>query len=295
LQVVIHCPKEEGGRRRKKGEEGGRRRKKEGEGDGREKGDEVHGVLFLTPDRGFTPKLVETYNTMKAKEIPFEIIFVSSDNSEEQFTEYWGEMPWLAIPFEDKRCSKLSEFFEVQGIPMLAIVDPKNGNVITTNGRGAVSSDPEGNEFPWHPKPLMNVEEAGDVINDVACFLYLDDHVTEENKGALERVASQYIDTWKAEGKERVCSEFLCLLSLSLSLVRTFLSSLPFSFSPPLVVRTLLAFLFSFYLLLVFHRLLSFPPFLSFSSPRLPLFPPFPLSLPPCSLPSPPSPNSSAG
>ena len=51
------------------------------------------------------------------------------------------------------------QLFEVSGIPHLVILD-ENDKIITDNGRAAVSSDPEGNEFPWHPKPL---EELGEV------------------------------------------------------------------------------------------------------------------------------------
>ena len=31
-----------------------------------------------------------------------EIIFVSSDRDEEGFDEYFGEMPWLALPFDNR-------------------------------------------------------------------------------------------------------------------------------------------------------------------------------------------------
>ena len=33
------------------------------------------------------------------------------------------------------------------------IVD-ENRKTITVQGRGAVNGDPDGKEFPWHPKPL---------------------------------------------------------------------------------------------------------------------------------------------
>lgn len=105
----------------------------------------------------------------------------------------------------------MSELYEVEGIPHFAIVDPNTGKVINANGRGAVSSDPEGNDFPWHPKPLMNVEEAGDVINDVACLLYLSDDISEENKAALDKIATQHVEAWKAAGKDRVCLSSLRL------------------------------------------------------------------------------------
>jgi len=37
---------------------------------------------------------------------------------------------------------------------MLVFVDGLTGNLITCNGQESVSDDPEGNDFPWTPKPL---------------------------------------------------------------------------------------------------------------------------------------------
>ena len=37
---------------------------------------------------------------------------------------------------------------EVNGIPMLVIVDP-SGELITADGREAIAMDPEGKNFPW--------------------------------------------------------------------------------------------------------------------------------------------------
>ena len=55
---------------------------------------------------------------------------------------------WLC--HEDRKEKQLSKQFKVQGIPTLVILD-KDGSVITTKGRGAVSEDPTGENFPWHP------------------------------------------------------------------------------------------------------------------------------------------------
>lgn len=140
---------------------------------------------------------------MKAAGVPFEVIFVSSDQSAEEFEEYFGEMPWLAIPFGDKRGDKLSEKYDIEGIPAFIIIEPATGKVITTEGRSAVSNDPEGKEFPWAPKPLEEIEAAGDSINESACLLYLSDDTSVETKSQLEKIATGYHDTWKAAGKSR--------------------------------------------------------------------------------------------
>ena len=96
------------------------------------------------PCRGFTPDLVKTYNKLKAQGKNFEILFASSDRDQSSFDEYYGEMPWLALPFGERAQKEaLSNRFGVQGIPMLVILD-ENREVINGNARGAVGGDPEG-------------------------------------------------------------------------------------------------------------------------------------------------------
>ena len=64
------------------------------------------------PCRGFTPQLASWYTKFKAGSNGpnFDIIFVSSDRSEEDFDDYFKEMPWLALPFSEreKKVSSLS-------------------------------------------------------------------------------------------------------------------------------------------------------------------------------------------
>merc|ERR1711898_2903 len=87
------------------------------------------------PCRGFTPKLVETYKKVKASNPGFEIIFASSDRDEAAFKEYFGEMPWLALPFADReRKERLSKVFNVSGIPTFVMLDA-DLNVINAGAR----------------------------------------------------------------------------------------------------------------------------------------------------------------
>lgn len=111
---------------------------------------------WCPPCRGFTPKLAEYYSkSLKAKGL--EVVFVSSDRSANDFDEYYKEMPWLALPFEDRdRKNALSKKFKVKGIPALVILS-KDGSVITTDGRSEVMADPEGERFPWNPKTFAEV------------------------------------------------------------------------------------------------------------------------------------------
>ncbi|ETW08176.1 hypothetical protein H310_02512 [Aphanomyces invadans] len=109
---------------------------------------------WCPPCRGFTPQLATYYKKLTATGKPFEIVFVSSDNNQESFDEYFAEMPWTAVPYAARDIHKsLNAQYKVQGIPTLVIVD-ENGNTINTNARGKVMQDPEGVNFPYVPKTL---------------------------------------------------------------------------------------------------------------------------------------------
>ncbi len=105
----------------------------------------VYGIYFSAhwcpPCRAFSPKLVEAYEKINRKEKTFEIIFVSSDRTEEAQFEYMEEldMPWYTIKLGQQEAKALSKKYGVRGIPMLVIIDA-DGKLITKDGRGDVSS-----------------------------------------------------------------------------------------------------------------------------------------------------------
>jgi len=156
---------------------------------------------WCPPCRGFTPELVKAYKDhLKAKNL--EIIFVSSDKDQKAFSEYYGTMPWLAIPQGDKRKAALSKMFDVEGIPTFAIVDAATGKTITTKGRGNVASDPEGKSFPegWAPQPLVDIATGDpDGINEELCLVALldgcDAATTEKAASALLPIAKASKDS----------------------------------------------------------------------------------------------------
>ncbi|KAK7476761.1 hypothetical protein BaRGS_00031988 [Batillaria attramentaria] len=98
------------------------------------------------PCRYFTPKLAEFYNKVKAAGKKFEVIFVSSDQDEASFNNYYGQMPWLTVGFGNDKGDSLSDRYEVTGIPTLVFVD-KHGKEKDRDGRDRVDEDPNG--FPW--------------------------------------------------------------------------------------------------------------------------------------------------
>lgn len=67
---------------------------------------------WCPPCRAFTPRLAEWYNKVKAGESgdKFQIIFLSSDRDEKSYAEYFAEMPWHAVAY-DNRTTKVSWFY----------------------------------------------------------------------------------------------------------------------------------------------------------------------------------------
>jgi len=93
------------------------------------------------PCRAFTPQLVKFHEMCRQQQAAFEVVFVSSDKSEEAMFEYMkGEnMPWLALPYGDNEAiSALRTLYQANGIPRLVIVDNK-GNVVSNNARWDVT------------------------------------------------------------------------------------------------------------------------------------------------------------
>ncbi|OQR87926.1 putative protein-like, partial [Thraustotheca clavata] len=111
---------------------------------------------WCPPCRGFTPMLAEYYNHHHESK-NFEVVFVSSDQDDDAFDEYFGEMPWLALPYIDRECKEaLSKKYNVSGIPSLVLLDDK-GEVINANARSKIAQDPEAANFPYVPKTFRQI------------------------------------------------------------------------------------------------------------------------------------------
>lgn len=93
---------------------------------------------WCPPCRQFTPKLAEYYNNVQAKGHRFEVVFLSSDRDEDSFNEYYNEMPWAALKFNDREIkNKIAEIYSVRGIPTLVILD-RAGQTVSANARSNV-------------------------------------------------------------------------------------------------------------------------------------------------------------
>ncbi|KFP38132.1 Nucleoredoxin, partial [Chlamydotis macqueenii] len=169
------------------------------------------GVYFSAhwcpPCRSLTRVLVESYRKIKEAGQKFEILFVSADRSEDSFKQYFSEMPWVAVPYTDEaRRSRLNRLYGIQGIPTLIVLDSK-GDVITRQGRVEVLNDIECREFPWHPKPVLELTDSNAVqLNEGPCLVLFvdseDDGESEAAKQLIQPIAEKIIAKYKAKEEE---------------------------------------------------------------------------------------------
>ena len=105
---------------------------------------------WCPPCRTFTPKLVKFRDANKKD---FEVVFVSSDRNPKAQMAYMKEtgMKWYTMPHRSGPANALAKKYGVRGIPALIIVSP-DGETVTKNGRGDVTSNAEGALKAWGKK-----------------------------------------------------------------------------------------------------------------------------------------------
>jgi nucleoredoxin len=86
------------------------------------------------PCRQFTPMLANWYRSLRTKNV--EVVFLSADHDENGFRDYYKDMPWLAVPYDDDARESLMGRIRVSGIPRLVVLDGKTGRIIVDNAVG---------------------------------------------------------------------------------------------------------------------------------------------------------------
>lgn len=158
---------------------------------------------WCPPCRGFTPKFAETYKKLvDEKKEKFDVIFVSSDRSPEDFSSYFKEMPWKALPFEERDLkSELSSYFDVEGIPSLVILD-ENREVVNANAVGKVRADPEGANFPYLPELVNEIDDEPDGINETPSLILWYEKCSAEDQQKYKSILVSLAEKYKQKSKE---------------------------------------------------------------------------------------------
>jgi len=170
---------------------------------------------WCNPCRQFTPKLVQVYNSMKAqvaagtRKDNFEFVFVSGDEDQESFNEYFLSMPWKALKFSDRQAnSDLNKLFGVRGIPSLVtLMNIESGTIVNSSAVGQAMADLEGKKFPWEPEALMDINAGPEGLNESTCICAMLGGVDKATKAAVKAdlmaVATKYAAAAKAAGTKR--------------------------------------------------------------------------------------------
>ena len=96
---------------------------------------------WCPPCRGFTPELAKFYAN-HAESKSFEIVFVSADQNESEFTSYFATMPWASVTWGTMRSLKSClevAYGSVPGIPTLIAVDLASKRILTRSARSFVA------------------------------------------------------------------------------------------------------------------------------------------------------------
>jgi nucleoredoxin len=101
--------------------------------------------------------LAAAYRRLKERGAGFEVVLVSCDEDRPSFERFHRTMPWPAVPFGDLQCKKrLSERFQVEGIPRLVVLAP-DGEVVHADAADLVHRYGEG-AFPFTAARVAELE-----------------------------------------------------------------------------------------------------------------------------------------
>ncbi|PON87784.1 Protein kinase C-like [Trema orientale] len=110
----------------------------------------------------FTPKLIEIYQDIKAKNDDFEVIFICNCE-QDTFEELLSSMPWLALPFDDDaRRKTLMYRFKIRSTPNVVVIGP-SGQTATSKSRELINVY-GANAYPFTEEHLQHLEERMDEI-----------------------------------------------------------------------------------------------------------------------------------
>lgn len=143
--------------------------------------------------------LAKAYTKLKQSTLgaKFELLFVSADESQDEFDGYFKDMNFGAIPFADEAKFALTKRLQVRGYPTLLMLSIER-ELINPNIRGIIENGDYISDFPYLPKPYGDLNHTPSDINDHRCIIVFheggDDEEQEDVVDAIKAASAQYPD-----------------------------------------------------------------------------------------------------
>lgn len=93
---------------------------------------------YCEPCRKFTPLFSVLYEDQLPTDV--EVIFVSQDKTEKEFTEYFETMPWYAMKWKSPESESLRTYCNVTGIPQVCLFNIETGELVLEDARPMIAS-----------------------------------------------------------------------------------------------------------------------------------------------------------
>mmetsp|Transcript_67859 Transcript_67859/g.196346 ORF Transcript_67859/g.196346 Transcript_67859/m.196346 type:complete len:525 (+) Transcript_67859:175-1749(+) len=94
---------------------------------------------WCPPCRQFTPGLARAFEALGKGQRQVQVVFSSMDRDVGSFNEYYGQMPWFAMPFGNQQGQMLGTAFGVRGIPAVVALNGGTGTALDTQARDAIT------------------------------------------------------------------------------------------------------------------------------------------------------------
>lgn len=158
-----------------------------------------YGAGYLDACRKFNPLFIKRYKELVKAGKKMWVVYVSDDSTESRFDDTVKDMPWLSVPFKNKKqIVALRDRFKVSKYPTVMVLG-QGGNVFTNQGVGLVLSgmaidltrEPPKDLGQWQMEAELTKVYKGTRGGHVFCISGCGD---QEHRNALAEAASQKLN-----------------------------------------------------------------------------------------------------
>jgi len=75
------------------------------------------------------------YSEVNIDQKLIEVVYVSSDKSEQDFKETYARMPWMTFSYSNALHKQLIKQYEIVAVPIIFVMDAETGFIISKKGR----------------------------------------------------------------------------------------------------------------------------------------------------------------